>query len=410
MYTNLIPRFLKFVKIETRSDASSKTIPSTKSQIEFAKLLVEILKEIGMSEVIYNEKNGFVMATLPSNSQKQSIRTIGFIAHMDTANFNATNINPQFVEKYDGFSDIKLNDEYKLTLKEFPNLANYKDQTLITTDGTTLLGADDKAGIAEILSAMEYLIKNPEIKHGKIRVAFGPDEEIGVGADNFDVKEFGADFAYTLDGGPLGELQYETFNAASAKIQIEGKNVHPGTAKNIMVNAVELAIKFHSSLPSLQIPAKTHKYEGFFHLESLNGNVDSATLNYIIRDHDKTKFELRKELMEQVTNQLNEELGEERVKLILKDSYFNMSEIIKNDMSIVELAKNAMENLGIKPIIEPVRGGTDGSKISFMGTPTPNLFAGGENFHGRYEFVSIESMQKAVDTIIEITKLEEKNA
>lgn len=410
MYTNLLPRFLKFVKIETRSDASSSTIPSTQSQVEFAKMLVETLKEIGMSEVTYNESNGFVMATLPSNSSKENVRTIGFIAHMDTANFNAKDIKPQFVENYDGVSDIKLNDEFKLTVKEFPNLANYKGQTLITTDGTTLLGADDKAGIAEILSAMEYLIKNPDIKHGKIRLAFGPDEEIGIGADKFDVKEFGADFAYTLDGGPLGELQYETFNAASAKVEIQGKNVHPGTAKNIMVNALELAIKFHTSLPSLQIPSKTEKYEGFFHLEALNGNVDSAKLTYIIRDHDRVKFEHRKELMQDIARQLNEELGEERIKLTLKDSYYNMSEVIKNDMSIVDLAKNAMENLGIKPIIEPVRGGTDGSKISFMGIPTPNLFAGGENFHGRYEFVSVQSMEKAVDTIIEIVKLEEKNA
>lgn len=410
MYTNLLPRFLKFVKIETRSDASSSTVPSTKSQVEFAKMLVETLKEIGMSEVSYNESNGFVMATLPSNSSKANVRTIGFIAHMDTANFNAKDIKPQFVENYDGSSDIKLNDEFKLTVKEFPNLANYKGQTLITTDGTTLLGADDKAGIAEILSAMEYLIKNPDIKHGKIRLAFGPDEEIGVGADKFDVKEFGADFAYTLDGGPLGELQYETFNAASAKVEIQGKNVHPGTAKNIMVNALELAIKFHTSLPSLQIPSKTEKYEGFFHLEALNGNVDAAKLSYIIRDHDRVKFEHRKELMQEIARQLNEELGEERIKLTLKDSYYNMSEVIKNDMSIVDLAKNAMENLGIKPIIEPVRGGTDGSKISFMGIPTPNLFAGGENFHGRYEFVSVQSMEKAVDTIVEIIKLEEKNS
>lgn len=410
MYTNLLPRFLKFVKIETRSDASSSTIPSTQSQVEFAKMLVETLKEIGMSEVTYNESNGFVMATLPSNSSKENVRTIGFIAHMDTANFNAKDIKPQFVENYDGVSDIKLNDEFKLTVKEFPNLANYKGQTLITTDGTTLLGADDKAGIAEILSAMEYLIKNPDIKHGKIRLAFGPDEEIGIGADKFDVKEFGADFAYTLDGGPLGELQYETFNAASAKVEIQGKNVHPGTAKNIMVNALELAIKFHTSLPSLQIPSKTEKYEGFFHLEALNGNVDAAKLTYIIRDHDRVKFEHRKELMQDIARQLNEELGEERIKLTLKDSYYNMSEVIKNDMSIVDLAKNAMENLGIKPIIEPVRGGTDGSKISFMGIPTPNLFAGGENFHGRYEFISVQSMEKAVDTIVEIVKLEEKNA
>lgn len=406
MYKNLVPRFLKYVKVETRSDEKSQTTPSTQTQVEFAKMLMEELKEIGMSEVEYNPENGFVTATLPSNTDKK-VRSIGFIAHMDTADFNAENVNPQIVENYDGKSDISLDKagKYQLTVKDFPNLANYAGQTLITTDGSTLLGADDKAGIAEIMTAMEYLIAHPEIKHGVIRVAFGPDEEIGVGADKFDAEGFGVDFAYTMDGGPVGELQFETFNAAQAEITIEGKNVHPGTAKDTMINALQLAIDFHNELPADEVPEKTEGAEGFFHLMHLDGNPDEARMVYIIRDHDKMKFAARKEWIEKVADLLNDCFDEKRIHVNLFDQYYNMREIIEKDMSVVEIAKKAMENLGIKPIIEPVRGGTDGSKISFMGIPTPNIFAGGENMHGRFEFVAVESMEKATDVIVEIARL-----
>lgn len=411
MYENLVSRFLRYVKTETRSNPESKTTPSTQTQVDFAHILAEELKEIGMSEVAYNEANGFVTATLPSNTTK-AVRSIGFIAHMDTADFNAVNVQPQLVKNYDGQSDIALDAEgkYKLTVKDFPNLAHYTGQTLITTDGSTLLGADDKSGIAEIMTAMESLIKNPTIKHGKIRVAFGPDEEIGVGADKFDVKEFDVDFAYTMDGGPVGELQYETFSAAQADITILGKNVHPGTAKDTMINALQLAIDFQNELPSEEVPEKTEGKEGFFHLMSLSGNPEEAKMSYIIRDHNREKFEDRKELLKKVQSKLNASFDQERILIHMYDQYYNMKEIIEKDMSIVEIAKKAMENLSIKPIIEPVRGGTDGSKISYLGIPTPNIFAGGENMHGRFEFVAVESMEKATDLIIEIARLNEEIA
>ncbi|EOV2482281.1 peptidase T [Enterococcus hirae] len=406
MYENLLPRFLRYVKTETRSDESSQTTPSTQTQVAFAQVLKKELEDLGLTNVFYNEENGFVIGTLPSNIEKK-VRSIGFIAHMDTADFNAVNVNPQIIENYDGESTIVLDSEehYTLNTKDFPNLKNYEGHTLITTDGSTLLGADDKAGIAEIMTAMEILLKNPTIPHGEIKVAFGPDEEIGVGADKFDVQQFDVDFAYTVDGGPLGELQYETFNAAQANISIQGKNVHPGTAKDTMINALQLAIDFHNQLPADEVPEKTTGYEGFFHLMGLNGNVEEATMSYIIRDHDRKKFEARKAKITEIQEKLNSRFDQARVKVDMYDQYYNMREIIEKDMSIVELAKQAMIDLEIEPVIEPVRGGTDGSKISYLGIPTPNLFAGGENMHGRFEFVSLQVMEKATDVIVKIAEL-----
>ncbi|MDK4467879.1 peptidase T [Enterococcus hirae] len=406
MYENLLPRFLRYVKTETRSDESSQTTPSTQTQVAFAQVLKKELEDLGLTNVFYNEENGFVIGTLPSNIEKK-VRSIGFIAHMDTADFNAVNVNPQIIENYDGESTIVLDSEehYTLNTKDFPNLKNYEGHTLITTDGSTLLGADDKAGIAEIMTAMEILLKNPTIPHGEIKVAFGPDEEIGVGADKFDVQQFDVDFAYTVDGGPLGELQYETFSAAQANISIQGKNVHPGTAKDTMINALQLAIDFHNQLPADEVPEKTTGYEGFFHLMGLNGNVEEATMSYIIRDHDREKFEARKAKITEIQEKLNSRFDQTRVKVDMYDQYYNMREIIEKDMSIVELAKQAMIDLEIEPLIEPVRGGTDGSKISYLGIPTPNLFAGGENMHGRFEFVSLQVMEKATDVIVKIAEL-----
>lgn len=403
MYENLLPRFLKYVKTETRSDATSTTTPSTQTQVAFAKELMKELEEIGMQEITYNENNGYVIATLPSNLDKEA-RTIGFISHMDTADFNAEGVNPQIVENYDGESTIKLDADgkYTLNVKDFPNLKNYVGQTLITTDGSTLLGSDDKSGIAEIMTAMEYLINHPEIKHGEVRVGFGPDEEIGIGADKFDVKQFNTDFAYTMDGGPIGELQYETFSATQAEITMHGKNVHPGTAKNTMINALQMAIDFHNQLPEGDRPEKTDGREGFFHLLALDGNVEEAKMTYIIRDHDRDKFEERKQMITDLQAKMNSQFDQERVEINMYDQYYNMGEIIEKDMSVIDLAKGAMEEVDVKPIIEPIRGGTDGSKISFMGIPTPNIFAGAENMHGRFEFVSLQTMEKAVDVIVKI--------
>ena len=406
MYKNLVPRFIDYVKTETRSDATSTTTPSTQTQVEFALTLKKEIEEIGLSDVFYNEKNGFLIGTLPSNTDKE-VRSIGFIAHLDTADFNATNVNPQFVENYDGESDITLDKDgkFKLTTTDFPNLKNYKGQTLITTDGSTLLGADDKSGIAEIVTAMEYLVAHPEIEHGKIMVAFGPDEEIGVGADKFDVSEFDVDFAYTMDGGPVGELQFETFNGAGATIKIEGKNVHPGTAKNTMINAIQVAIDIQNELPQDEVPEKTEGREGFFHLLDLSGVPEEANMAYIIRDHDMDKFKARKALLQNIVDRKNKEFGQDRVTLTMEDSYYNMGDIIQKDMSIISLVEEAMTNIDIKPLVEAVRGGTDGSKISYLGIPTPNIFAGGENMHGRFEFVAVESMEKATSLIVEIARL-----
>lgn len=405
MYKNLMDRFLTYVKIDTRSDAESSSVPSTQKQADFARVLMADLKEIGMSDVEYNESNGFVTATLPANAEDTG-PVIGFIAHMDTADFNSEHISPQIIEKYDG-ETIVLNEEQGIRLSpdDFPNLKNYIGQTLITTDGTTLLGSDDKSGIVEIMSMVEFFIANPTVRHGKIRVAFGPDEEIGVGADRFDVDHFGADFAYTVDGGPVGELEYESFNAAGAKIRIKGKNVHPGTAKDKMINSLKLAVSFDQALPENEVPERTDGREGFFHLLEITGTVDEAMMQYIIRDHDREAFESKKEQMITVASKLNETFDEERVSVEMKDQYYNMREVIEKDMRPVKLADKAMNNLGISPIVKPIRGGTDGSKISFMGLPTPNIFAGGENFHGRYEFVAVESMIKATDVLIEIAKL-----
>ncbi|WP_195476107.1 peptidase T [Enterococcus mundtii] len=406
MYENLLPRFLRYVKTETQSDPTSHTTPSTQTQVEFAQVLKKELEDLGLSDVTYNAENGFVIATLPSNVD-HDVRSIGFIAHMDTADFNAVGVSPQIIENYDGESTIVLDKEGRFTLnvKDFPNLKNYDGHTLITTDGTTLLGADDKAGIAEIMTAMEILLKNPSIPHGEIKVAFGPDEEIGVGADKFDVEQFNVDFAYTIDGGPLGELQYETFSAAQANITIQGKNVHPGTAKNTMINALQLAIDFHNELPADEVPEKTDGYEGFFHLMALNGSPEEAKMSYIIRDHKRESFEARKAMITSIQEKMNQQFDQERIQVEMYDQYYNMREIIEKDMSIVDLAEKAMIELDIKPVIEPVRGGTDGSKISYLGIPTPNLFAGGENMHGRFEFVSLQVMEKAADVIVKIAEL-----
>ena len=404
MYDTLKDRFLRYVKFETRSDEKSETVPSTPTQLEFAKILAKELEEIGMENVYVNDAC-FVNATLPGNVDKD-VPVIGFIAHMDTADFNATNVNPKIVENYDG-KDIVLNEakDIVLSVEEFPNLKNYVGKTVITTDGTTLLGADDKAGIVEIVEAMKYLIEHPEIKHGTVKVAFGPDEEIGRGADNFNVEEFGADFAYTMDGGPVGELEYESFNAAGAVFKIKGKSVHPGTAKGKLINASLIAAEVVNSFPADEVPEKTEGYEGFYFLDKINSNCEEAELSYILRDHDREKFEAKKKFAANVAKKINEKYGKELVSVEIKDQYYNMGEIIKDHMNVVEIAKKAMENLGIKPVIEPIRGGTDGSKISFMGLPTPNIFAGGENFHGKYEFVALESMILATDVIVEIVKL-----
>jgi len=405
MPNQLKDRFLTYVKKNTRSDEKSNTVPSTSIQTDFLKVLVEELNELGFSDVKLNDKNSFLTATIPSNVE-HDVPTVGFIAHVDTADFESENVKPQIHENYDG-NDIVLNEEHPYILKtsEFPNLKNYVGQTLITTDGTTLLGSDDKSGVAEIVTAGARLLADDSIKHGKIRVAFGPDEEIGRGADLFDVDEFGCDFAYTLDGSVVGELQYESFNAAQAVIKIHGKNVHPGTAKNTMISALSLANEFQNSLPRFMVPEYTSGREGFIHLVKATGTVDEAELIYIIRDHDTDLFENKKALVEQVAEELNNQMEQAHITVSMKDQYYNMAEIIKKDFRSVDIAKTAMKELAIDPIIEPIRGGTDGSKISFMGLPTPNLFAGGENFHGRYEFVSLESMEKAVDVILKIAEL-----
>lgn len=404
MFDKLLERFITYAKVDTRSNPHSDTTPTTQSQIDFAYQLFDEMEQLGMQDIKYNDSNGYVTATLPPNVDDPDIPTIGFIAHIDTADFNSVNVQPQVVENYDG-GDIQLNEDMVLSPDDFPNLKKYVGQDLVTTDGRTLLGADDKAGIAEIMTAMAYFLKNPDIKHGPVRVAFGPDEEIGIGADKFDVEDFKADFAYTVDGGPLGELQYESFNAAAAKVTFKGRNVHPGTAKGLMINAGKLAIEFHNQLPADETPEKTEGREGFYHLLVIGGNEEHAELHYIVRDHDREKFEDRKQRLVQITQTMNQAFEEDRVHLEMADQYYNMGEVIAKDKRPVDLAQAAMEKLDIEPIIEPIRGGTDGSKISFMGLPTPNLFAGGENMHGPYEYVSVQTMEKATQTIIEIIKL-----
>ena len=405
-YPNLLERFLTYVKVNTRSDETSTTTPSTQSQVDFANnVLIPEMKRVGLENVYYLP-NGFAIGTLPANDPSFT-RKIGFISHMDTADFNAENIQPQVIENYDGGVIPLGQSGFNLDPAVFASLHKYKGQTLITTDGTTLLGADDKSGIAEIMAAIEYLSAHPEIKHGEIRVGFGPDEEIGIGADKFDAEDFDVDFAYTVDGGPLGELQYETFSAAGAELTFQGRNVHPGTAKDQMVNALQLAIDFHNQLPEADRPEKTEGYQGFYHLMNLTGTVEEAHASYIVRDFETEAFDNRKTAMQAIADKMNQELGSERVILNLKDQYYNMKQVIEKDMTPIHIAKAVMESLDIQPVIEPIRGGTDGSKISFMGIPTPNLFAGGENMHGRFEYVSLETMERAVDTIIGIVSYQE---
>ena len=401
-YDLLLERFLRYVKINTRSDENTTRTPTTQSQVDFAlNILKPELEELGLSNVHYLESNGYLVATLPANDD-QLTRKIGFISHMDTADFNAEGVSPQVIESYDGGIIPLGTSGYNLNPTDFPNLQNYIGHTLITTDGTTLLGADDKSGIAEIMTALAHLKAHPEIKHCEIRVGFGPDEEIGIGADKFDVDDFDVDFAYTVDGGPLGELQYETFSAAGAELTFYGRNVHPGTAKGQMVNALQLAIDFHNQLPAEDRPELTDGYQGFNHLQTMTGTVEEAKSSYIIRDFETESFENRKATFQEIADKMNQAYGQTRVDLVIKDQYYNMRQVIEKDMMPVELAKEVMEDLGIVPVIEPIRGGTDGSKISFMGIPTPNLFAGGENMHGRYEYVSLQTMEKAVDVILGI--------
>ncbi|MCZ8144222.1 peptidase T [Flavobacterium sp.] len=406
---HLIDRFISYVTIDTESDANSPTTPSTAKQWNLANLLVQELQTIGLTEVTIDEK-GYVMGTLPSNVDHE-VPTIGFVSHYDTSpDFTGKGVTPQIVSNYDG-GDIVLNAEKNIVLSPsyFEDLLLYKGQTLITTNGLTLLGADDKAGLTEIVTAMEYLVQHPEIKHGKIRVGFTPDEEIGRGADFFDVEQFGAQWAYTMDGSQLGELEYENFNAAGAKITFKGKSVHPGYAKGKMINSMLIANDFINALPKNEIPQETEGYEGFFHVTALTGSLEETHLELIIRDHDRAKFEARKELVLQIAADINArfaaQFGEDICIAAVKDQYYNMREKVEPMYFIVDLAEQAMRALGIEPLIKPIRGGTDGSRLSYMGLPCPNIFAGGHNFHGKYEYVPVESMQKAVDVIVKIAEL-----
>ena len=402
---HLIDRFISYVTIDTESDPNSDTTPSTEKQWNLAHALVKELTAIGMSDVSIDH-NAYIMATLPSNVD-HAVPVIGFVSHFDTSpDFTGANVKPQIIKNYNG-KDIILNAEEDIILSPdiFDDLLQYKGQTLITTDGTTLLGADDKAGITEIVSAMEYLIQNPEIKHGKIRVGFTPDEEIGRGAHKFDVEKFGAEWAYTMDGSQIGELEYENFNAAGATVKVKGKIVHPGYAKGKMINSMYIATEFINSLPMLETPEHTEDYQGFFHLSSIEGVVEETVLKYIIRDHDMNHFEARKEAMLQMAFDLNSQYEREVITIEIKDQYFNMKEKIEPVMHIVDLAEQAMIAVNVKPIIKAIRGGTDGSQLSFMGLPCPNIFAGGHNFHGRYEYVPVESMIKATEVICKIAEL-----
>ena len=405
-YKQLVPRFLNYVKQNTRSDENSQTVPSTQRQVDFLLKLKAELEEIGLSKVLYDPKTAYLTATLPANTAK-NIPVVGFLSHVDTADFNSEGINPQEVKNYDGQSTIKLDPlgKYQLDPKAFPTLQKYAGHTLITTDGSTLLGADDKAGVSEIITALEYLVQHPQIQHGTIRVGFGPDEEIGKGAKRFDVPAFGADFAYTVDGGAQGQLEFETFNAAAAKIHITGKNVHPSEAKNIMINATLVGMELQMALPAEQVPEKTSGREGFFLLTDFTGNIEHAEMAYIIRDFERDGLEQRKKLLQQIVDQLNERYGAETLQAEIYDQYYNMYEVMKKHPDVVQRAETAMKNLGITPDEQAVRGGTDGSIISFMGLPTPNIFAGPENMHGRFEYVSEQVMEKAVDVILEIINL-----
>ncbi|MAN26694.1 MULTISPECIES: peptidase T [Mesonia] len=405
---HIINRFTSYITIDTESDPTSDSTPSTEKQWDLAKKLAEELKEMGMSDVSIDE-NAYVMATLPSNVDHE-VPAIGFVSHFDTSpDFTGANIKPQIVENYDG-KDIVLNEAEDIVLSPdyFEDLLQYKGQTLITTDGNTLLGADDKAGITEIMSAVEYLIQHPEIKHGPIKVGFTPDEEIGRGAHKFDVKKFGAEWAYTMDGSQIGELEYENFNAAGADVTVKGKIVHPGYAKGKMVNSMYIAQDFINSLPRLETPEHTEDRQGFFHLTQINGKVEETKMHYIIRDHDKEHFEARKKVMLDLAAEINSQHQKEVISIEIKDQYFNMREKVEPVMHIVDIAEEAMKAVDIEPIIKPIRGGTDGSQLSFMGLPCPNIFAGGHNFHGRYEYVPVESMIKATEVIVKIAELTAK--
>lgn len=406
----VLEKFLDYVKIDTTSDPKSETFPSTPSQIEFAKKLKAECEAMGLVEVTLDEY-GYVMATLPSNTNK-TLPTIGFIAHMDTApDFNGKNVNPKQVDHYNG-EDIVLNEEKQIILSpsQFPILKEMLGETLITTDGTSLLGGDDKAGIASIMTALEYLTSHPEIPHGKIRIGFTPDEEVGHGADHFDVAKFGCDFAYTIDGGALGEMQSQTFNAASAHLEIQGVSVHPGSAKNKLKNSILIAYEFNSLLPADEVPEKTEGYEGFYFMHDITGTIDYTTVDYIIRDHDRSLFEKRKEVMKEAAAEINRRYGAGTVQITLTDSYYNMKEIIDQNPKVMELANKALANLGITPNDDPIRGGTDGARLSFMGLPCPNLFTGSYNCHGRYEFVVVSQLAAACQAILEIIKVSVENA
>lgn len=401
----LVDRFLEYVKFDTQSDELTNLTPSTPGQMIFARHLKDELNRIGLSDVVLDD-NGYLMATLPGNIEGADVPTVGFIAHLDTSpDMSGRHVAPRIVENYDG-GDIVLNNEAGVVLSpaDFPELLHYKGQALIVTDGKTLLGADDKAGVAEIITAMEYLLAHPEIKHGPVRVAFNPDEEIGRGAHKFDVPAFGADFGYTMDGGEIGELEFENFNAAVAKVSFKGRNVHPGYAKHKMVNSMRIANQFMIMLPRWETPEHTEGYEGFYHLVGMEGTVEQATLTYIIRDHDRDRFERRKKELEHLARKINNEFPG-CCELEINDQYYNMREKIEPVMFIIDLARQAMENVGVVPKVQPIRGGTDGAQLSFKGLPCPNIFAGGLNFHGRFEFVPIPSMEKAMDTIVEICRL-----
>ena len=405
--SKLVERFLSYVRIDTQSDPYSSSTPSTEKQWDLANKLVKELEDIGMQDVTIDDK-AYIMATLPANTN-EAIPTIGFVSHFDTTpDFSGTNVNPRIIEKYDG-GTIVLNEENNISLTpdEFEDLKLYKGQTLIVTDGTTLLGADDKAGIAEIITAMDYLIQNPEIKHGKIRVGFTPDEEIGRGAHHFDVEKFGADWAYTMDGSQIGELEYENFNAASAVVTAKGKSVHPGYAKDKMVNAIGLIQDFMAGLPRQEVPERTSGREGFFHIHKIGGSIEDASLEMIIRDHDRDRFEERKKQVADLVEEINQR-HPNYLSVKIEDQYYNMKEKVAPVMHIVEIAEEAMQSLGIRPLIKPIRGGTDGSQLSYMGLPCPNIFAGGHNFHGKFEYVPVESMEKAVETIVKICELTAK--
>ena len=401
---NLLERFLKYVSIHTTSDENTGLVPSTPQQMEFAKILAEELKDMGMQDVSLDKK-GYLMATLPSNIDKD-VPTVGFISHLDTSpDMSGKNVKPRIVENYDG-NDIVLNEKENIVLspKQFPELTMYRGQSLVVTNGLTLLGADDKAGIAEIMTAMDYFIKNPDVKHGKVRIAFNPDEEIGLGAHHFDVEKFGCQFAYTMDGGEIGELEYENFNAAGAKVTFYGTNVHPGYAKNKMVNSMKIATKFMATVPANESPEYTDGYEGFYHLTGIGGDVEKTTVSYIIRDHDRKKFEERKAHLQMLVDKINSEFGDNTATLEVKDQYYNMKEKVEPVKYIVDIASEAIRQAGVEPKVKPIRGGTDGAQLSFKGLPCPNIFAGGHNFHGKYEFVPIQSMEKATEVVKNIIK------